>query len=235
MNQVIKFLERTQLPAYVTPMAKGGINEDHPQYRGVFAGNCSTEQVQKEVYDADLILSIGSMNSDFNTGGFTYKLSQSKTIGNAFFPLALLILIVCIDISEFHTYHTKVFYATYDRIDMRQLLPDLAEKWPSDIVRPYDGKPFQHEKPAVDSKHQNEIVHEYFWHKLPEFIPENSIVVAETGTSAFGQFDEARCGFAYIRAIQVCSTCAHPKVWRSCRRYYGVPSVIRWVPHWVRP
>jgi pyruvate decarboxylase len=66
-------------------MAKGGIDENHPQFRGVFAGNCSTEQVQNEVYNADLILSIGSMNSDFNTGGFTYRLSRKKTIGKYFF------------------------------------------------------------------------------------------------------------------------------------------------------
>ena len=82
MKSVLEFVERTKLPVYVTPMAKGSINEDHPQFRGVFAGNCSIEQVQKEVYEADLILSIGSMNSDFNTGGFTYRLSQMKTIGN---------------------------------------------------------------------------------------------------------------------------------------------------------
>lgn len=81
MDSVLKFVERTKLPVYETPMAKGGIDEYHPQFRGVFAGNCSTERVQNEVYDADLILSIGSMNSDFNTGGFTYKLSQRKTIG----------------------------------------------------------------------------------------------------------------------------------------------------------
>ena len=84
MDTVLKFVERTKLPVYETPMAKGGIDEYHPQFRGVFAGNCSTKQVQKEVYDADLILSIGSMNSDFNTGGFTYQLSQTKTIGQSF-------------------------------------------------------------------------------------------------------------------------------------------------------
>ncbi len=81
MNSVLRFVERTQLPVYETPMAKGGISGNHPQFRGVFAGNCSTQQVQNEVYNADLILSIGSMNSDFNTGGFTYRLSRKKTIG----------------------------------------------------------------------------------------------------------------------------------------------------------
>ena len=46
-KKVFDFLQRTQLPVYVTPMAKGGIDENHPQFRGVFAGNCSIEQVQK--------------------------------------------------------------------------------------------------------------------------------------------------------------------------------------------
>ena len=81
MKNVLKFIERTQLPVYVAPMAKGIIDETHPQFRGVFAGDCSTEQVQKEVHSADLILSIGALNSDFNTGGFTYRLSKKKTIG----------------------------------------------------------------------------------------------------------------------------------------------------------
>jgi pyruvate decarboxylase len=183
MKSVLRFIERTQLPVYVTPMAKGGIHENHPQFRGVFAGNCSTEQVQKEVYQADLIFSIGSMNSDFNTGGFTYRLHQKKTI-------------------EFHTYHTKIFYAIFDKVDMRQLLPDLTEQWPTDLIRPYTGKPFQIEKPILDPKTQNEIVHEYFWHKLPDFIPENSIVVAETGTSAFGVFNmRAPTGVTFLTQI----------------------------------
>jgi len=74
----------------------------------------------------------------------------------------------------------------YEKVDMRQLLPDLTEQWPSNIIHKYNGKPFQIEKPVFDSKHQNEIIQEYLWHKLPDFIPENSIVVAETGTSGFG-------------------------------------------------
>ncbi|CAF1409991.1 unnamed protein product [Rotaria sp. Silwood1] len=182
MKTVLNFIERTQLPIYVTPMAKGGIDENHPQFRGVFAGNCSLEQVQKEVYAANLILSIGSMNSDFNTGGFTYRLSQKKTI-------------------EFHTYHTKVFYAIYDKVDMRQILPDLTEIWPVERIRPYNEKLFEIPQPLLDDKN-NEIIHEYFWSKLPDFIPENSIILAETGTSAFGIFNmRAPRGVTFLTQI----------------------------------
>jgi len=109
------------------------------------------------------------LNSDFNTGGFTFHLSQKKTI-------------------EFHTFHTKVFYALYDKVDMRQLLPDLVEQWPSEKIHQSKLPPFEHIKPMIDDKNKNEIVHEYFWSKIPEFIPENSIIVAETGTAEFGIF-----------------------------------------------
>ncbi|CAF2068186.1 unnamed protein product [Rotaria magnacalcarata] len=183
MVKVLRFLERTQLPVYLTPMAKGGIDERHPQFRGIFAGNCSIGSVQKEVYNADLILAIGSMNSDFNTGGFTYRLSQKKTI-------------------EFHTYHTKIFYAVYDKVDMRELLPDLTEHWPTNIIRQYNGTKRNIEPAILDAKHQTEIVHEYLWHKLPDFIPEDSIVVAETGTSEFGIFNmRAPKGVTFLTQI----------------------------------
>jgi len=88
---------------------------------------------------------------------------------------------------EFHTYHTKVFYAIYDKVDVRQLLPDLTEQWPNDLVRPLNGQAYAPPTPVLNPE-QTEIVHEYFWNKLPEYIPENAVVVAETGTSEFGSY-----------------------------------------------
>ena len=115
-------------------------------------------------------------------------------------------------IIEFHTFHTKVFYAIYDKVDMRQLLPDLTAQWPSDLIQEYKGQPFEVEKPTSNSNQSNEIVHEYFWHALPNFIPENSIVVAETGTSEFGKFDRDDFTFLCNFIFQVFSICVHRKV-----------------------
>jgi len=183
MKTVLKFVEHTKLPVYSTPMGKGGIDENHPQFRGVFAGNCSSEQIQKEVHEADLILSIGSLNSDFNTGGFTFHLSQKKMI-------------------DFHTFHTKVFHAVYDKVDMRELLPDLTKQWPTEKISQPQRKSFEHETSKSHGKGGSEILHDYFWHKLPDFIPENSIVVAETGTSEFGIFNmRAPKGVTFITQI----------------------------------
>jgi pyruvate decarboxylase len=89
---------------------------------------------------------------------------------------------------EFHTYHTKIFYAIYDKVDMRYLLPDLTEQWPAELIYRRNIESLKIPSPILDEKN-NEIVHEYFWNRLPDFIPENSIVVAETGTSEFGKFN----------------------------------------------
>jgi len=71
---------------------------------------------------------------------------------------------------------------------MRQLLPDLTEKWPVELIHQRNLDPFTIPPSVLDEKN-TKIVHEYFWNKLPDFIPENSIIVAETGTSAFGEFN----------------------------------------------
>ncbi|CAF5156829.1 unnamed protein product, partial [Rotaria sp. Silwood1] len=60
---------------------------------------------------------------------------------------------------------------------------------------------FEIPQPVLDDKN-NEIIHKYFWHKLPDFIPENSIVLAETGTAEFGIFNmRAPRGVTFLTQI----------------------------------
>jgi pyruvate decarboxylase len=49
-------------------MGKGAINETHPKYGGVYAGEGSQPDVKERVESSDLILTIGAIKSDFNTG-----------------------------------------------------------------------------------------------------------------------------------------------------------------------
>ncbi|CAF0788339.1 unnamed protein product, partial [Didymodactylos carnosus] len=181
-KEVLKFVEHAQLPVYVTPMGKGGIDEHHPQFRGVYAGDCSYEQVAEEIHNADIIISVGSLNCDFNTGGFTFHLKQKKTI-------------------ELHSFATKVFYAVYDKVNMKQLLPDLTKRWPTERIKKYSMKPIV-PPAAPPSDNNQEILHDYFWKKVPDFMPENSIIVAETGTSEFGIFNlKAPNGSVFLTQI----------------------------------
>lgn len=63
-----ELLEKTQMPVFVTPMGKGAINETHPTYGGVYAGEGSDPAVKEEVESSDLILSIGALKVCFSPG-----------------------------------------------------------------------------------------------------------------------------------------------------------------------
>lgn len=50
-------------------MGKSVIDEDHPQFIGLYEGNRSRSYVRERVEKADCILHLGAFMTDFNTGG----------------------------------------------------------------------------------------------------------------------------------------------------------------------
>lgn len=82
-------MDKTQLPTFVSPMGKGSVDETHPAFGGVYVGDVSREDVTKKIEAAELILFVGGLMSDFNSGGFTYRVERKKTV-------------------EFHSDHMKV-------------------------------------------------------------------------------------------------------------------------------
>lgn len=68
LEETHDFIEKSGLPVFVAPMGKSAINESHPNYGGVYAGEGSLPEVKKRVDAADLVLNIGAIKSDFNTG-----------------------------------------------------------------------------------------------------------------------------------------------------------------------
>jgi pyruvate decarboxylase len=59
--EVHDLIDKTQLPVFVTPMGKGAVNETHPNYGGVYAGDGSQPEVKERVEASDLILTIGAI------------------------------------------------------------------------------------------------------------------------------------------------------------------------------
>jgi pyruvate decarboxylase len=53
-------------------MGKTAVSEEHEQFSGIYSGTISSPKVKAAVEGASLILFIGSLKSDLNTGGFTY-------------------------------------------------------------------------------------------------------------------------------------------------------------------
>lgn len=61
LEEVHDLIEKTGLPVFVTPMGKGAVNEEHPNFGGVYAGDGSQPAVQERVEASDLILTIGAI------------------------------------------------------------------------------------------------------------------------------------------------------------------------------
>jgi pyruvate decarboxylase len=166
LPEVHDLVEKTHLPVFVTPMGKGAVNETHASYSGVYCGSLSDPDVKERVESADLVLSIGALKSDFNTGGFTYHTSQLNTI-------------------DFHSDHCKVRYSEYPGVAMKGVLRKLVER--IDLTR-LQRRP---SRAVVNEVKQNRdpsptVTQAYFWPRIGEYLRENDIVVTDTGTSSFG-------------------------------------------------
>lgn len=95
LEELHDLTEKTSLPTFVTPMGKSAVNETLEAFGGVYVGNVSRPDVKQRVEEAELILFVGGLVSDFNSGGFTFHIARHKTV-------------------EFHSDHMKV--GSYSRV-----------------------------------------------------------------------------------------------------------------------
>ncbi|CEP19001.1 hypothetical protein [Parasitella parasitica] len=166
-KQVNDFVERSGFPTFTAPMGKGAIDESLHNFRGCYSGNVTLEGITKEIEEADLLIELGSIKSDFNTGNFSYGLEKKKTI-------------------SLHSFGTIIYHAEYPGVGMVELLPLLTSSLPKVPLQLSFG---ERVKPAPIDNSTDEITHNYLWNKVPQYIEPGSIVVSETGTSEFGVFN----------------------------------------------
>ncbi|KAL8716886.1 MAG: hypothetical protein Q9225_005820 [Loekoesia sp. 1 TL-2023] len=167
LDEVHELIQKSNLPTFVAPMGKGAVNETLPNYGGVYAGDGSNEGVRECVESSDLILSIGAIKSDFNTAGFTYRISQLSTI-------------------DFHSTYIRVKYSEYPGVRMQGVLKKIVTKMGKLNVQP-GPKPsneiaYEHKKVSTDEV----ITHDWLWPRVGQWLQPNDIVITETGTANFG-------------------------------------------------
>ncbi|KAL8898644.1 MAG: hypothetical protein Q9192_001975 [Flavoplaca navasiana] len=167
LDEVHELIQTSSLPTFVAPMGKGAVNETLPNYSGVYAGDGSNEGVRECVESSDLILSIGAIKSDFNTAGFTYRISQLSTI-------------------DFHSDYVRVKYSEYPGIRMQGVLKKVVAKMGKLNVQP--GPTASNEIARKDKEMSNNevISHDWLWPRVGQWLQPDDIVITETGTANFG-------------------------------------------------
>ena len=166
-------LEATGYPWATMTMGKGLLEETHPQFIGLYGGALSSDDyVRSRIEDADCILTIGTLLTDFNTGGFSARLDPGRTI-------------------EVRGATLRIRRALYEKVAMRDVLPALARRLPH---RPPDTLDIQPAASRLDVGFTEPfapqagapITQRRFWHRLSRFLGEGDIVLAEAGTALFG-------------------------------------------------
>ncbi|THH27005.1 hypothetical protein EUX98_g7185 [Antrodiella citrinella] len=165
-SELADLLKKTGFPVYAAPMGKSVIPETYDRYGGIYIGSISRPEIKENVENAKLLLSVGGLKSDFNTGNFTYHTPTNRTI-------------------ELHSDNTRVQFASYHGIGMKQLLPKLTARM----------QPLHLDASAISvpkfispvPKEDNEIIsHAWLWPRVGEFFRSKDVIIAETGTSSFG-------------------------------------------------
>ena len=165
-------LAATGYPYATMSMGKGLLEETHPQFIGIYNGAISEDYVRRRIEEADCVLSIGALMTDFNTGKFSAKLDPSRTI-------------------EVHGQYIKIESAAYNNVAMQDFLPALSKRLQHRNAEKLDLKPAVENLDAgFTTKFQPNstatITQQRFWQRLAHFLKEDDIVVAETGTCLFG-------------------------------------------------
>lgn len=172
VNETRELIAKSGLPVFATPMGKAIIDEDHPQYGGIYVGNLTSEPVEKVVEGADVLITVGSLKSDFNSGNFSYRTPRESTI-------------------ELHSNYTTIGYSHYPDIGMKHLLPKLSalleenQKERLEATKKVVPK-FENILPQSNS---DVIEQEWFWPRMGQFFKTKDQVIVETGTSSFGMLE----------------------------------------------
>jgi indolepyruvate decarboxylase len=165
------FVDKTGFPYVTMMLGKTVLSEHHPQFIGLFEGARSRDYVRDRVENADCILQLGALMTDFNTGGFTTNLDESKTISA-------------------NIRSVKIKYHYYANVYLRDFILGLAEKLPRrdpatlDIKSAADACVHRHTKPYQPDA-PKPITIKRFFDRMSHFIKSDSIVIAETGVSLF--------------------------------------------------
>ncbi|KAJ8139392.1 hypothetical protein OY671_007396 [Metschnikowia pulcherrima] len=165
-EEVSQLVKKTNFPVFTTPMGKSSVNESDPRFGGVYVGSLSDPEVKEAVESADLVLSVGAMLSDFNTGSFSYSYKTKNIV-------------------EFHSDYTKIRQATFPGVQMKEALKQLLGQIESHVTH-YKEVAVPKFQPVADPKGDSAISQEWLWSRVSSWFREGDIIITETGTSAFG-------------------------------------------------
>jgi TPP-dependent 2-oxoacid decarboxylase len=167
---VMRFIEASGIPAVVTPLDKGAIQECHPSFVGVYAGALGRDDVREYVEGSDCLIMLGTLLTDFNLGIYTARIDPARCIHATRERLAM----------GLHT---------FERVGLEDFVAGLAA--PEAIRRRDADHPRVPETDAGrdEADGRDPITVARFFRRLESFLTDEMIVLADPGDALFGSID----------------------------------------------
>lgn len=175
-------------------MGKGTVDEDLPNFVGLYAGAASHPEVAAALESSDLVITIGTIQSDLNTAGFTYQFSKLNTIDIEYDCVA-------VGYAKFEKVYFKSFVPKLEQaLEVEKLSCCALEIFPKKIAAASPAaaadttlsndliasSSSSSSTPPTEEEKDDLITHEYLWPRLSTFLRSNDILITETGTSFMG-------------------------------------------------
>jgi indolepyruvate decarboxylase len=164
-------LDKSGIPYATVLLGKCVLDESHPQFIGLYQGAISRKYVKERIETSDCVLNLGAFLSDFNTGGFSTKLDPKKSIRAS-------------------SSQVVISNHAYLQVPLKDFIQELAKKIEKKSGADLDIHPATqgcvHRRSAEYSPQKdNKVTLDRFFNRVSSFIPENAVVIAETGQSLF--------------------------------------------------
>jgi TPP-dependent 2-oxoacid decarboxylase len=208
---VMDFIERSGIPATVTLLDKGAIQERHELFLGVYAGALGRDDVREYVEGSDCLIMLGTLLTDTNLGIYTARLDPARCIHATRERLAI----------GLHT---------FERVQLEDFVSGLARKAGPGLAAPgvvprhvgdHPRAPLPEDVKATAGGRDEAITVAGLFHRLEPLLTDEMVVLADPGDALFGSIDlpvqgaraflapafYASLGFAVPAAIGVQCAC----------------------------
>jgi indolepyruvate decarboxylase len=163
-NRLHDFVEASGLPFATMFADKSVLDEQHPQYIGMYDGKLMDERVREFVESCDRVVRIGTMMTDFNSGAFTANLAQDRII-------------------DIGLNSTRVGARHFTSVEMADLLQELADRI---VARSISTAPLMPPLGLVTGDRDEPITTSALYPRWERFFEAGDAIFAETGTASMG-------------------------------------------------
>jgi indolepyruvate decarboxylase len=167
-KELLRLIEKSNIPAAATIMGKSVIGENYPFYLGVYEGAMGREEVRRYVEQSDCVLMLGAFMTDINLGIFTARLHPARCISATSEKLTI----------RYHNFEGVRFQDF-----LRGLLKaPLRRRAAAKIPRP---PPL----PEFRASPRRKMTIRRLFQRLNTFLRDNTIVICDVGDALFGAAD----------------------------------------------